>query len=117
MLYLIKKTSILSFLFLISVNISYASFPITDIKTEAQTNIILEDDDEEDDEIKWGILIPFVVALGLGSYFLLRSWFRAWNNDVKWVRIFTYVILGVISLILLLSVICSLAGGCIYNMA
>jgi len=117
MLNLIKKTSIVSFLFLISVNVSYASFPITDIKTEAQINIIIEDDDEEDDAIKWGILIPFVVALGLGSYFLLRSWFRAWKNDVTWVRIFTYVILGVISLILLLSVICSLAGGCIYNMA
>jgi hypothetical protein len=117
MLNLIKKTLILSFLFLISVNISYASFPITDSKTETQTNILLEDDEEEDDGIKWGILIPLVITLGLGSYFLLRSWFRAWKNDVKWVRIFTYVILGVISLILLLSVICSLAGGCIYNMA
>jgi hypothetical protein len=117
MLNLIKKISIVSFLFFISVNISYASFPITESKSKTQINIILEDDDEEDDGIKWGILIPFVVALGLGSYFLLRSWFRAWKNDVKWVRIFTYVILGVISLILLLSVICSLAGGCIYNMA
>lgn len=52
-------------------------FLFTGIKTEAQTNIILEDDDEEDDGIKWGILIPFVVVLGLGSYFLLRFWFRA----------------------------------------
>ena len=56
MLNLIKKTSIVSFLFLISVNVSYASFPITDIKTEAQINIILEDDDEEDDAINGGYL-------------------------------------------------------------
>jgi hypothetical protein len=36
---------------------------------------------------------------------------------VKWVKIFTYIILGIISLILLLAVICgTVKGGCVYNM-
>ena len=58
------KKLLLLFLCLFSLNtLTYASFPITDSKTETQTNILLEDDEEEDDGIKWGILIPFVVAL------------------------------------------------------
>ena len=77
----------------------------------------MTDEEEQEDGIKWWLLIPFVVALGSGAYFLIRAWWRTWRDKVKWVRILTYVVLSILSLMLLIVVICgTVKGGCVYNM-
>ncbi|MDC0028872.1 hypothetical protein OAJ32_00010 [bacterium] len=57
--------------------------------------------------------ILFFSILFTSLYFLIRSWVRAWKNQVRWVRILTYVVLGIISLILLLAVFFGIVG--VYN--
>ena len=105
------------------INVSYASFPIDKDNTfDKLTSIVLQDPEGEgDDHSGWepspilGIL--FLLILLASAFFLIREWWRAWRNEVKWVRIFTYVTLGILSLMLLLSVICgTVKGGCVYNM-
>ena len=93
-------------LFLITIttltNISYASFPVTENSTGPELDHILN-------AILGGILF-------FGSLFLLiRTWWRAWRNRVRWVRILTFIVLGFLALIIILGIICS-SVGCIYNM-
>jgi len=46
--------------------------------------------DEEEDEpsllvyILRGIL--FFSILGFGLYFLIRAWWRAWRDDIRWLK-------------------------------
>ena len=114
-----KNLLFIFFTLIIFTNVSYASFPITESNTEILKTIISEDTEEDEPSLLVYILrgILFFSILGFGLYFLIRAWRRAWRDEVKWVRIFTYVILGVLSLMLLLGVICgTVKGGCVYNM-
>ena len=98
---------------------AYASFPILESNTEIMTTILSEEDQEDEPSLLEAILMGILVVsiLGFASYFLIRSWWRAWRDEVKWVRIFTYIILCILSLILLLVIICgNVNGGCVYNM-
>ena len=100
-------------------NFSYASFPVTESNAEILNTILSEDTEEEEPSLLEAILMGILAVsiLGFASYFLIRAWWRAWRDEVKWVRIFTYVILGILSLIILLGVICgTVLGGCVYNM-
>ena len=116
-----KKLLLLLITLTILTNVSYASFPITENNTVSLEMFTLEDDESEDDELPLILAIPlgfFIVSmLGLAAYFLIRSWLRAWRDDIRWVRVSTYIVFGFLALILLLTGICSIVkGGCIYNM-
>ena len=99
----------------------YASFPITEnISSDISNTISFQIDDEQEnkDGVKWWLLIPFVLALGFAAYFLFRSWWRAWRDDIRWVRILTYIMLIPLLLLLLLAIIHNTVdGGLVYNMA
>ena len=112
------KNLLLIFISLLTfVNVSYASFPVVESNLKILAIEHEDDEDDEDDGIKWGLLILFLSVLGFGAYFLIKSWRRAWIDDIRWVRILTNVILGILLLILLLVGICSVVkGGCVYNM-
>ena len=100
-------------------NFSYASFPVTGSNTEILNTVVSEDTEEDEPSLLEAILMGILVVsiLGFASYFLIKAWWRAWRDEVKWVRIFTYVILCIISLMLLLGIICgTVKGGCVYNM-
>ena len=116
-----KKTILFLITLITLTNVSYASFPITENNTcEVLSATIIQDNDDDDNEpsllvyILRGIL--FVSVLGFASYFLIRAWWRAWRDRVKWVRILTFIVLGFLTLIGLLSILCSIGDGCIYNM-
>ena len=110
------KKSLLFLIILFFTNIFiYASFPIEDIN-ENVVNAILNEDNKDDEPslsiyILRGVLLFSILVPAL--YFLIRSWLRAWKNQVIWVRILTYVVLGILSLILLLSVFFGSIG--VYN--
>ena len=99
-------------------SVSYASFPITENNTyEVLTTTNFEDPDDEEEESEWMILLyilNFIIIVG-GFFLLLRMWWRAWKNRVRWVRIFTKIVLILVGLLTLLTIICSIEG-CIYNM-
>tara|TARA_B110000914_G_C15201144_1_gene326264 strand:+ start:221 stop:457 length:237 start_codon:yes stop_codon:yes gene_type:complete len=70
-------------------------------------------DDEEDEPsllvyILRGIL--FFSILGFGLYFLIRAWRRAWRDNIRWIKILTYILLFSVLLMLLLSFILSISG-------
>ena len=114
-----KRLLLFSIILITLANVSYASFPITESNTEILKTIISEDTEEDEPSLLVYILrgILLFSILGFGLYFLIRAWRRAWRDEVKWVRIFTYVILGILSLMLLLGIICgTVKGGCVYNM-
>tara|TARA_B100001758_G_scaffold190304_1_gene167181 strand:+ start:1094 stop:1444 length:351 start_codon:yes stop_codon:yes gene_type:complete len=101
------------------IQFSYASFPVIESDVEILNTIVSDDNEEDEPSLFEAILMAILVVsiLGFASYFLIRTWWRAWRDEVRWVRIFTYVILGILSLILLLGVICgTVKGGCVYNM-
>jgi heme/copper-type cytochrome/quinol oxidase subunit 3 len=102
-------------IFFFTNSLIYASFPI-EYSNEFTINSVLSEDNNDDDTplsvyILRGVLFFSILLPGL--YFLIRSWFRAWKNQVRWVRILTYIILGILSLILLLSVFFGIVG--VYN--
>ena len=79
-------------------------------------NTVLTQDNKDDEPslsvyILRGILFFSILITSL--FFLIRSWVRAWKNQVKWVRILTYAVLGILSLILLLAVFFGIVG--VYN--
>ena len=117
------KKLLLILLCLISLNgLTYASFPILENSTTDISNAIsfqmADEEEEEDDGVKWWLLIPFVVALGFGAYFLIIAWWRSWRDDIRWVKILTYILLAPLLLLLLLAIIHhTVDGGIVYNMA
>jgi hypothetical protein len=102
------KKLLLILICLFSMNtLAYASFPVTeDSYSDISSTISFQMANEEDgeDEIKWWLLIPFLVALGFGAYFLIRAWWSAWRDDIRWVKILTYILLVPLLLYLLLLV-------------
>ena len=116
------KKLLLLLLCLFSLNIiTYASFPITENSPSDISNTIsfqMADEEDGEDGIKWWLLIPLVVALGFGAYFLIRAWWRSWRDDIRWVKILTYILLAPLLLLLLLAIIHhTVDGGIAYNMA
>ena len=108
----IKKSLLFLIILFFTYSLIYASFPIEDINRNA-TNIILTEDNKDDEPstsvyILRGVLFFLILVPGL--YFLFRSWLRAWRNQVKWVRILTYVVLGILTLVLLLGVFFGVVG-------
>ena len=105
---MIKKLLII-LLCLFSLNtLTYASFPITENSPSDISNTIsfqMSDEEEGEDEpsllvyILRGIL--FFSILGFGLYFLMRAWRRALRDDVRWVKILTYILLVPLLLYLL----------------
>ena len=102
------KKLLLILLCLLSLNIiTYASFPITENSSSDISNAIsfqMAEEEEGEDGVKWWLLIPFVVALGFGAYFLIRAWWRLWRDDIRWVKILTYILLVPLLLYLLFLV-------------
>ena len=99
----------------------YASFPITENISSDISNAIdfqIDDDKKGDNGVKWWLLIPVVLVLASAAYFLFKLWWRAWREDIRWVKIATYVILTPLLLLLLLAIIHNTVdGGIVYNMA
>ena len=102
------KKLLLILICLFSMNtLTYASFPVTeDSYSDISSTISFQMANEEDgeDEIKWWLLIPLLVALGFGAYFLIRAWWRSWRDDIRWVKILTYILLVPLLLYLLFLV-------------
>ena len=92
----------------------YASFPIEEINENSINNFLEVDNKDDEASLSTYILrgVLFFSILIPGLYFLFRSWWRAWQNQVKWVRILTYVVLGILSLVLLLSIFFGIVGVC-----
>ena len=64
-------------------NVSYASFPVVESNPKI---LAIEHEDDEDDGIKWGLLILVLSVLVSGAFFLIRALSRAWRRDVPWVK-------------------------------
>ena len=109
-----KKTLII-LLCLFSLNtLTYASFPITENSTSDISNTINAQMDEEEESsllVEYLLAILSLAILGFGTYFLFRAWWRAWKDDVKGVKILTYIIFAFVLLIILFVIIGSLTGG------
>ena len=114
-----KKLILLFITLTTFMNLSFASFPVTENNTlEVSTKVNFQDpDDEEDDtSLLEYILLGILVfgALGFSLYFTIRAWMRAWRNNVSWVRKLTKVLMWIaiafLSLVLLV-VITGFSGG------
>lgn len=86
-------------------NVSYASFPVV----ESHAKILVVESDSEDDELSLfesillGVLL--VSVLGFAAYFLFRAWWRAWKDNIRWVKILTYILSAFFLLFLILILI------------
>ena len=111
---MIKKLLIILLCLFSFSTLTYASFPITENSNLDISNTInFQMDDEEDEPsllvyILRGIL--FFSILGFGLYFLIRAWRRAWRDNIRWIKILTYILLFSVLLMLLLSFILSISG-------
>ena len=111
---MIKKLLIILLCLFSFSTLTYASFPITENSNLDISNTInFQMDDEEDEPsllvyILRGIL--FFSILGFGLYFLIRAWRRAFRDDIRWIKILTYILLFSVLLMLLLSFILSISG-------
>ena len=111
---MIKKLLIILLCLFSFSTLTYASFPITENSNLDISNTMNFQMDEEEDEpsllvyILRGIL--FFSILGFGLYFLIRAWKRAWRDDIRWIKILTYILLFSVLLMLLLSFILSISG-------
>jgi len=87
--------------------LTYASFPTTEnSKSDISNTINFQIDDEEDEPslLVYVLRGIFFSILGFGLYFLIRAWRRAWRDDIRWVKILTYISLAALLLYLLLGV-------------
>jgi hypothetical protein len=80
-------------------NVSYASFPV--VESNAMILAIESEDDEPSllEAILMGVLV--VSILGFATYFL----FRACRDNIRWVKILTYILLVLFLLFLILVLI------------
>ena len=101
------KSLLFIFITLITIaNISYASFPV--VESNAKILAIESEDDEYDEPSLLGaIFMGFLVVsiLGFAAYFLFRAWWRAWRDNVRWVKTLTYILLVIFLLFLILVLI------------
>ena len=101
------KNLLFIFITLITIaNVSYASFPV--VESNAKILAIESEDDEDDkpslfEAILMGVLV--VSILGFAAYFLFRAWWRAWRDNIRWVKLVTYILLGFFLLFLILALI------------
>ena len=95
------------------INVSYASFPVAESNTEILNTIVSEDTEEDEPSLFQAILMGFLVVsiLGFASYFLFRAWWRAWRDNIRWVKILTYIL----SVLFLLFLILVLIGNAIFS--
>jgi formate/nitrite transporter FocA (FNT family) len=110
------KKLLIILLCLFSLNtLTYASFPITENSTSDISNTINVQMDEEEDEssllVEYLLAILSLAILGFGTYFLFRAWWRAWKDDVKGVKILTYIIFTFLLILIIGSLTGGLAGG------
>jgi formate/nitrite transporter FocA (FNT family) len=114
------KKLLIILLCLFSLNtLTYASFPITENSTSDISNTINvqmeEEEEEEEDEpsllVQYLLAILSLAILGFGTYFLFRAWWRAWKDDVKGVKILTYIIFTFLLILIIGSLTGGLAGG------
>ncbi|MGY8987736.1 MAG: hypothetical protein ACKVG7_04185 [Flavobacteriales bacterium] len=102
------KKLLLILIFLFSLNtLAYASFPVTENSSSDISNTVsfqMADEEEGDDDPLWFLAVLFLGAVGLAAYFLIRSWWRAWRDDIRWVKILTYILLVPLLLYLLILV-------------
>ena len=95
-------------------NVSYASFPVVESNAKILA-IEYEDDQDDEPSILEAILIGFLVVsiLGFAAYFLFKAWWRAWKDNIRWVKVATYILLGFFLLFLILGLILNAAfsGG------
>jgi hypothetical protein len=101
------KNLLFIFITLITIaNVSYASFPVAESNAKI---LAIESEDDEDDELSLleAILIGVLVVsiLGFAVYFLFRAWWRAWRDNIRWVKIVTYILLAFFLLFLILGLI------------
>ena len=112
------KNILLLFIIIIGfTHLIFASFPIIENSSSDILNTISFQiaDEEEEDGIKWGLFILVLSALGFGAFFLIRAWWRAWKDDIRWVKISTYILFGLL-LLLLIIVVLDNTVGLVYNM-
>ena len=92
--------------------VSYVSFPVVESNAKI---LAIESEDNEDYEpslleaILMGVLV--VSILGFISYFLFRSWWRSWRDNIRWVKILTYIL----TVLLLLFLVLVLIGNAIFS--
>ena len=109
------KKLLIILLCLFSLNtLTYASFPITENSTSDISNTINFQIDEEDEPslfVQYLLAILSLAILAYGTYFLFRAWWRAWKDDVKGVKILTYIIFAFALFVIIGSFTGGLAGG------
>ena len=108
------KKLLLILICLFSLNtLTYASFPITESNTEILKTITSEDTEEDEPSLLEAILMGVLVVsiLGFAAYFLFRAWWRAWRDNIRWVKILTYIL----SVLFLLFLILVLIGNAIFS--
>ena len=95
--------------------IGCASFPIIENNTyELLSSENIQNDDDEPSIFVYVLRGSLVVSvLGFLAYFLIKSWWRAWKNKLRWVQILTYIVFGFLALLLLIGVFFSIVG--VYN--
>ena len=99
------KKLLIILLCLFSLNtLTYASFPITECSSsevEIAEGVFDDDDDPSEKLIQYISMLIFAI----GFYFLFRAWWRAWRDDIRWVKILTYSIFTFVLLILLIPLL------------
>ena len=95
--------------------IGFASFPIFENNTyELLSSENIQNDDDEPSIFVYVLRGSLVVSvLGFLAYFLIKYWWRAWRNKLRWVQILTYIVFGFLALLLLIGVFFSIVG--VYN--
>ena len=95
--------------------IGCASFPIIENNTyELLSSENIQNDDDEPSIFVYILRGSLVVSvLGFLGYFLIKYWWRAWQNKLRWVQILTYIVFGFLALLLLIGVFFSIVG--VYN--
>ena len=97
------------------VNVSYASFPVVESNAKKLAVESVDGEDDEDDEpsLLEAVFIGLLVfsILGFAAYFLFRAWWRAWRDNIRWVKILSYIL----SVLFLLFLILVLIGNAIFR--
>ena len=99
-----KKTLIILHCLFSLNTLTYASFPVTESSSsevEIAEGVFDDDDDPSEKLIQYISMLIFAT----GFYFLFRAWWRAWRNDIRWVKILTYSIFTFVLLVLLIPLL------------
>jgi hypothetical protein len=100
-----KKNLLVLMCLLFCTQIAYTSFPLSENSSSDKSNSSVFQMDKDDNEpsliqyILRGFL--FFSIVGFSLYYLTKSWLKAWKNNIRWVKILTYVLLGSLFLLLI----------------